>query len=238
MQRIVLYFLFLFLPVNYTSTGNSPLPRITETGTTGYRELYTGMRLEEVISYTAFEQAMTGHRRIERKNRDILTIIDFTKASTEKRLCVLDMKQKKLLFSSVVAHGKNSGDNYAVSFSNKNGSHKSSLGFYVTETTYRGKNGYSLLLNGLEKGINDRAKERAIVMHGAPYANPSVAASGGRLGRSFGCPALPENVSKPIIDAIKGGTLLFIYANDKNYLSQSNVLSGNEANPGILPDSM
>lgn len=99
------------------------------------------------------------------------------------------------------------------------------MGFFLTENTYQGKNGYSLVLNGLEKGINDRAKERAIVIHGAAYSNPSVIASSGRLGRSFGCPALPQSVSKPIINTIKGGSLLFIYANNKNYLSYSPILS-------------
>ena len=127
-------------------------------------------------------------------------------------------------------YNKNSGGNYATSFSNENGSHKSSLGFYLTENTYQGRNGYSLILNGLEKGINDLAKQRAIVIHGASYSDPSVVASSGRLGRSFGCPALPVSVSKPIINTIKNGTLLFIYANDKNYLTQSSILSTQQEN--------
>ena len=111
----------------------------------------------------------------------MLTLIDFSRPSTAKRLFVFDMRERKVLFSSVVSHGKNSGDNYATSFSNEYGSYKSSLGFYLTESTYQGKNGYSLILNGLEKGINDRARERAIVMHGAAYADPSVVSRGGRL---------------------------------------------------------
>ena len=129
-----------------------------------------------------------------------------------------------IIYGKSYCGGKNSGGNYATSFSNVSGSYKSSLGFYVTENTYQGKNGYSLILNGLEKGINDKAKERAIVVHGAAYANPSVAASGGRLGRSFGCPALPQSLTKPIINTIKNGTLLFIYANDKGYLASSTIL--------------
>ena len=137
---------------------------------------------------------------------------------------------KENTYTSLVSHGKNSGGNYATSFSNENGSHKSSLGFYLTENTYQGRNGYSLILNGLEKGINDLAKQRAIVIHGASYSDPSVAASSGRLGRSFGCPALPVSVSKPIINTIKNGTLLFIYANDKNYLTQSSILSTQQEN--------
>ena len=150
----------------------------------------------------------------------MLTLIDFSRPSTEKRLFVFDMKQRKLLFSSVVSHGKNSGDKYATSFSNEYGSYKSSLGFYLTETTYQGKNGYSLILNGLEKGINDRA----IVMHGAAYANPSVVSEGGRLGRSFGCPAVLQKLTRPIIDAIKGGSVMYIYAEAPDYLAHSSVL--------------
>lgn len=187
--------------------------------------MYETMKLEKHIPYKIFERAFDGYRKINCVNKDILTLIDFTKPSTEERLFVLDMKQKQLLFSSLVSHGKNSGGKYATSFSNENGSHKSSLGFYVTENTYQGRNGYSLVLNGLEKGINDRAKERAIVIHGAAYSNPAVAASSGRLGRSFGCPALPEALCKPIINTIKNGTLLFIYADDPTYLSQSPILA-------------
>lgn len=123
-----------------------------------------------------------------------------------------------------MSHGKNSGNNYATSFSNEEGSHKSSLGFYLTASTYQGRNGYSLILDGLEKGINDRARQRAIVMHGAAYANPSVIRGGGRLGRSFGCPAVPEKLSRPIIDAIKGGSVMYIYAAKPDYLAQSTVL--------------
>lgn len=184
-------------------------------------QFYTDMQLDNIISFNAFEQAMKGYNQIKNKNREILTLIDFTKPSTDQRLYVIDMQKKKLLFTSHVSHGRNSGENYATSFSNKNGSYQSSLGFYLTENTYLGKNGYSLILNGLEKGINDRAKERAIVIHGAPYANPSIIPSTGRLGRSLGCPALPEKVSKSIIDTIKGGSVLYIYADNKKYSEQS-----------------
>lgn len=191
-------------------------------------KLYTDMQLQNTVNYTAFEQAFIGYNKIQKKNNDIITLIDFTKPSTEERLYVIDMKQKRLLYSSLVSHGRNSGENYATSFSNENGSYKSSLGFYLTENTYEGKNGYSLVLNGLEKGINDHAKERAIVIHGAAYSNPSTIASG-RLGRSQGCPALPQALSKPIINTIKGGTLLYIYANDRKYLAQSSILTSHIA---------
>ncbi|RGP12632.1 hypothetical protein DXB27_20385 [Parabacteroides gordonii] len=200
-----------------------PEPRTSVTSSC--RQLYVEMELDGVVNYAAFEQAVAGYNKITQKDKEILTLVDFSKPSTEERFYVFDMRHKKLLFSSLVSHGKNSGGNYATSFSNENGSLKSSLGFFLTENTYQGKNGYSLVLNGLEKGINDRAKERAIVIHGAAYSNPSVIASSGRLGRSFGCPALPQSVSKPIINTIKGGSLLFIYANNKNYLSYSPILS-------------
>ena len=189
------------------------------------RQLYQEMQLDGMVNFEAFEQAITGYHKIEDKTKEILTLVDFSKPSTEERFYVFDMRHKKLLFSSLVSHGKNSGGNYATSFSNENGSLKSSLGFFLTENTYQGKNGYSLVLNGLEKGINDRAKERAIVIHGAAYSNPSVIASSGRVGRVSGCPPLPQAVSKPIINTIKGGSLLFIYANNKNYLAYSPILS-------------
>lgn len=188
------------------------------------RGLYQSMQLEGVVNWQAFRQAVIGYYRIEGKRREVLTLIDFSLPSTAKRLFVFDMAQHRLLYSSVVAHGKNSGENYATSFSNEYGSYKSSLGFYLTASTYQGRNGYSLILDGLEKGINDRARERAIVVHGAAYANPSVASRGGRLGRSFGCPALPQELSRPIIDAIKGGSVMYIYADKPEYLAQSTVL--------------
>ena len=225
--RICLYLFLLFLPANYTTTrSSSPLiPADPAAAMSSVcRQLYADMQLDSMVDYTAFEQAITGAQAIERRNKDIITLIDFTKPSTEERLYVLDIRHKRLLFSSLVSHGKNSGGNYATSFSNKVNSYKSSLGFFVTENTYQGKNGYSLVLNGLEKGINDRASERAIVMHGAAYADPSVVSRGGRLGRSFGCPAVPQKLSRPIIDAIKGGSVMYIYAETPDYLAHSSVL--------------
>ena len=192
------------------------------------RMLYHEMALEGTIDYTVFERAIAGYNRMGSFDKNILTVIDFTKPSTEKRLFVIDLKLKKVLFISYVAHGRNSGEKYATSFSNREGSFKSSLGFYNTENTYYGKNGYSLVLDGLERGINDKAKERAIVMHGATYADPSTIRSCGRLGRSLGCPALPLAVSKKIIDTIKGGTLLYIHGDDKTYASRSTFIKQDE----------
>lgn len=231
MLRVFLFLVFIFIPTYFPSFRPTEpvLPADSDSfvkaPALSCRRLYEEMGLEMRVDYQVFERAFDGYQKIEGTKKEILTLIDFTKPSTEERLFVLDMKQKQLLFSSLVSHGRNSGGKYATSFSNENGSHKSSLGFYLTEQTYQGKNGYSLILNGLEKGINDRAKERAIVIHGAAYSNPSVAASSGRLGRSFGCPALPQSLTRPIINTIKDGTLLFIYADDPTYLSQSPILA-------------
>lgn len=230
MLRYWLSVLFLFIPCSlfWCDSQSASTTEILETVVTAEAEscavLYRSMQLEGVVNWNAFRQAVAGYQKIENRKRDILTLIDFSRPSTEKRLYVFDMGQHKLLYSSVVSHGRNSGENYATSFSNEYGSYKSSLGFYLTESTYQGKNGYSLILEGLEKGINDRARERAIVMHGAAYANPSVVSKGGRLGRSFGCPAVPQALTRPIIDTIKGGSVMYIYAETPDYLAQSSVL--------------
>ena len=232
MLRFIVFILFLFLPCTLFLGGKpsdstpDSAERAAASDVEAYASLYRCMQLEGVVNWKAFRQAVAGYYKIDNRKREVLTLIDFSRPSTAKRLFVFDMRERKVLFSSVVSHGKNSGDNYATSFSNEYGSYKSSLGFYLTESTYQGKNGYSLILNGLEKGINDRARERAIVMHGAAYADPSVVSRGGRLGRSFGCPAVPQKLSRPIIDAIKGGSVMYIYAETPEYLAHSSVLKG------------
>lgn len=195
--------------------------RLSHDDGTACMKLYRTLNLAGILDYETFQRACAGYDRIDNRRKNIITLIDFTKPSTEKRLFVIDMDKGKLLFHTHVAHGRNSGGNYATSFSNRNGSHQSSLGFYLTGNTYQGRNGYSMLLYGLEEGFNDKALERAIVVHPAAYANPSVIASGGRLGRSWGCPALPEEVSGEIIDAIRDGSVMYIHANDHTYLAQS-----------------
>ncbi|MBK1442090.1 murein L,D-transpeptidase catalytic domain family protein [Parapedobacter sp. ISTM3] len=186
------------------------------------------MNLQSILDYEAFEQAMIGYKTIPAKNKDILTVIDFTRPSTEKRMYVLDMKNKKMLFHTIVSHGRNSGGKYATKFSNKHGSLQSSLGFYLTDATYQGGNGYSLRLTGLERGINDQAMARAVVIHGADYCSEDVIRATGRLGRSYGCPALPRALNRPIIDTIKNGSLLFIYAGSEEYMANSSVLKNHE----------
>jgi hypothetical protein len=157
---------------------------------------------------------------------DLLTVIDYSKASTEPRLWVLDIESGSVLFEELVAHGRGSGDNYATRFSNEQDSHQTSLGLFRTADVYVGSNGYSLRLDGLESGVNDRARDRAIVMHGAPYVSETTARALGRLGRSWGCPALPLSVARTIIDTIKGGSLVFAYYPDQEWLKESRFLNG------------
>ena len=153
-----------------------------------------------------------------------LTVIDYSRPSTEKRMWVFDLKAHTLLFEELVAHGRGSGDNLARAFSNTAESHQSSLGLFRTEDTYVGKNGYSLRLRGLDEGFNDHAYDRAIVMHGAPYVSDDVARTQGRLGRSWGCPALREGIAREVIDTVKGRGLLFAYYPDPAWLAASKYL--------------
>jgi hypothetical protein len=155
-----------------------------------------------------------------------LTVIDYSKPSSERRLWVFDLKSKELIYEELVAHGQGSGANMATKFSNTDESHQTSLGLFVTRDTYVGKNGYSLRLDGLDRGVNDRARDRAIVMHGAPYVSQEYVKANGRLGRSWGCPAISAAVAKRMIDRVKGGGLVFAYYPDKQWLKTSKYLGG------------
>jgi hypothetical protein len=154
-----------------------------------------------------------------------LTVIDFSLPSTTERLWVFDLRTRELLFKELVSHGRNSGHDMATAFSNEAESHKSSLGLFRTAEGYVGKHGYSLRLDGLERGVNDRARARAIVIHGAEYVNGAAAKAQGRLGRSLGCPAVRPAVSRHLIDAVKGGGLLFAYYPDPTWLRTSAYLN-------------
>ena len=154
-----------------------------------------------------------------------LTVIDYSRPSTEKRLWVFDLHSRTLLYEELVAHGRGSGENLATQFSNLPDSHQSSLGLFRTEDTYVGRNGYSLRLRGLDEGFNDRAYERAIVMHGARYVDPSSGERQGRLGRSWGCPAVRADVARPIIDVLAKGQFVFAYYPDREWLHSSRFLS-------------
>ena len=150
-----------------------------------------------------------------------LAVIDYTRPSTQKRMWVFDLDRNTLLHTEHVAHGRGSGENYATSFSNRDSSHQTSLGLFTTNETYVGGNGYSLRMDGLEPGINDNARDRLIVMHGASYVDPTQAQRQGRLGRSFGCPALRPQVAQQVIDTLKQGQMLFAYADEAEWLSGS-----------------
>ena len=155
-----------------------------------------------------------------------LTVIDYSKPSSQKRLWVYDLTTRELLYEELVAHGQGSGANLATQFSNQPDSHQTSLGLFVTDDTYVGRNGYSLRLDGLDKGLNDRARERAIVMHGAPYVSPAFVKANGRLGRSHGCPAVSDAVARELINRVKGGGLVFAYYPDADWLKTSKYLGG------------
>lgn len=154
----------------------------------------------------------------------VLTVIDYSRPSTTPRLWVFDLDHRKLLFEELVAHGQRTGENLAAHFSNVSGSLMSSLGLFRTAGTYQGRNGYSLRLQGLEPGFNDHSEDRAIVMHGAAYVSESIVDRLGRLGRSWGCPAVRRGIARSLIDSIKGGSLLFIYYPDKEWLQRSQFL--------------
>ena len=173
--------------------------------------LYKDMNLDGIIDYELFCSGIKGLDTYEPKNKNIITLIDFSKPSDQERFYVLDIENKKLLYKTLVAHGRNSGMKFAEKFSNVECSNMSSPGFYTTDETYVGGNGYSLRLDGLEPGKNDNARQRAIVIHGANYVTYEMAKTQGRIGRSLGCPALPQKQAKQIIDTIKQGALLYIH---------------------------
>lgn len=192
--------------------------------------IYDSLKLNVLgLSQKAYNYALTGLEKLKKAgkitNDKLISIVDFTKSSSQKRLFVIDLENHQLLFNTYVAHGQNSGTEYAKRFSNSDESLQSSLGFYETSETYNGKHGYSLHLNGLERGVNDRADERAIVVHGASYVSEGYIRAKGYIGRSWGCPAVPERLAKPIIDKIKDGTCLFIYSENNRYLKHSKILN-------------
>ncbi len=191
--------------------------------------VYDSLELDMAgLKREAFVLAVKGWEKLKNdgklRNESVLAIVDFSQSSNKKRLYVLDMENYKMLFNTLVAHGRNSGREWATRFSNKVSSYQSSPGFYVTGQTYQGSNGYSLRLAGMEKGINDKAMKRAIVMHGAPYVSESFINAQGYLGRSQGCPAVPARVAKSIINTLKDGTCLYIHVPGQTYISKSALL--------------
>jgi hypothetical protein len=217
----------------------SPIPATTkeivktaaEAFTAEAMGMYHAMNLKKFgLSAKAFEYALKGYKKLVERGKvmknEVLSICDFSQSSRRKRFYVIDMAEKKVLINTWVAHGRNSGGEYARSFSNSPESHKSSLGFYRTGNTYYGSHGLALKIEGLEKNINDKADERNIVIHGSEYVGASFLAHSPINGRSFGCPALPQKETGKVIQTIKDGSCLFIYHPTKNYIQKSKVLNG------------
>lgn len=176
----------------------------------------------------SFSEALKGFYLLKEKGviqKDILTLVDFSLSSNVKRLWVIDLATNTVLFNSLVAHGKNTGEEYATSFSNNSSSFKSSLGFYITGEIYQGKHGKSLKLDGLEKGVNDQARARGVVIHAADYVSDAFIKSNKRLGRSQGCPAIPAELATDLINTIKNKSCLFIYHPSRNYATIGKLLS-------------
>ena len=227
---------FTLIPTagSYPTAVAVPLPHLSYSFTgmaDAATEKYTAINLQQYgLSEEAFIHAWKGYQKLlERKmisRSTYLTICDFSQSSRQKRLYIIDVVNNKLVINTYVAHGKNSGAEYATRFSNKPESLQSSLGFYITSGTYTGEHGLSLRINGVDPGYNDKALLRTIVIHGAAYVDAARAKAGGFMGRSWGCPAVPKKESADIITTIKNGTCLFIYHPGKAYLLGSKILNG------------
>lgn len=229
--------------ISALATGNenarvAQSPKKTEllTAASTVHQLYEAIDFSNVeqLSEEVFTTAMKGYNNLVNagkldSSRHLISIADFTMPSTRNRLWVIDLAAKKVLYNTYVAHGQGSGMDVATRFSNLDGTHASSLGFYVTAGTYNGNHGNSLRLDGLDKGFNDAALARGIVVHAAEYVSEGNVAGQGRLGRSWGCPAVNPKLAQPIINTIKGGTCLFIYHSTQAYLAASKWLKGNDA---------
>ena len=227
------YFIFLFLLVSICFTLswaiNQPYSQKINTDVWLQKQLKTIKRQTANIDTNVLKLSLIAYQRAHHlglEKKQILTVIDYSKPSTEKRLWVFDLQSGKTLFNTWVSHGKNSGGVQATSFSNLSGSLKSSLGVFLTADTYQGSNGFSLKIKGLEPGVNDHAYERAIVIHGARYVNPDIIKRYGHIGRSWGCPAVSSRLAKSIINTIKEKTLVFAYYPDRKWLTHSAFLTG------------
>ena len=217
-----------FNEVSYAKEFESAVENSNETKVQRYiQQFYDQIKFPKgnKLSFQAFKHGFYGYLNLVEAGKinpnSLLTICDFTLSSNIKRMWVIDTKTKKVVFNTLVAHGMATGEEYATAFSNIEESHQSSLGFYITAETYLGNNGYSLKLNGIDGSFNNKAYDRAIVIHGADYVSEEYARCNKRIGRSHGCPALPVDIAPKVIDKIKNGTCLFIYSASKNYLTNS-----------------
>lgn len=215
------------LLVSNTVAAEPAANAISSAPVTFARESFGGASLGTLASGVfdlALNAASCAVRTGQVSSPKTLTVIDYSRPSSQPRLWVVDLTTRELLYEELVAHGQGSGGPTATMFSNEPETHRTSLGLFVTDDTYVGKNGYSLRLNGLDMGINDKARERAIVMHGAPYVSDAFVRANGRLGRSWGCPAIRNEIAKEMIDRVKGGGLVFAYYPDAKWLKSSRFL--------------
>jgi hypothetical protein len=193
-------------------------------------ELYTEMQLgDSGMNEKALEYALRGyHQLLKRhllKKTTVMSVCDLSQSSASKRMYVIDLQNRRLLYRTYVSHGMGSGREYASSFSNVPDSYKTSLGFYIPRNAYVGSNGLSLRIDGVERGFNDLARDRDIVIHGANFVSERILHKYGVMGTSFGCPAVPEEMAPEIIPVLKNGTCFFIYYPSKRYLTASRVLN-------------
>lgn len=219
---------------NTTANNKNTVTTMNKTVMAEASDIYNQINFNgNKLSFEAFSKAYEGYMNLRNAGKivgkQILSVADFTLSSAKDRLWVIDLAAKKVLFNTFVAHGQGSGKEYANAFSNKDNTHQSSLGFYVTGDTYSGKHGTSLRLHGMDDGFNDAAFDRGIVMHGADYIGAGIAAQTHRIGRSWGCPAVASGISHSIINAIKGSTCLFIYYPDAKYMKSSQWLTRKSA---------
>ena len=236
MKKVFLFFCLLLLITNSYAEENLVIENKTENIQVAVEEkpqkiivdvksVYDSLNIKDKIDYSIFQKAYLGYVQIQNKNPGVLIIIDYTKPSNEERFYVLDLNKKKLVYSTRVAHSKNSGLEIPLEFSDDPNSYQSSLGFFVTLGEYNGAYGYSLRLKGLEENVNANAEDRAIVIHGGDIVEDEYIKKFGFAGRSLGCPVLPYSLTRQIIDFIKHGRVLFIYGNDEQYIDDSLYLS-------------
>jgi len=217
-------FLFFSFNATTTKTTKAPVSAAVATVLTETESVYNSIKSHSASmpGMECFTKALNGFNRLKEQGKikkDILIVIDFSKSSNSKRLWIIDMAAKTVVYNTLVAHGRNSGDEFANAFSNDNSSNKSSLGFYATGEIYNGKHGQSLRLDGLERGVNSNARSRGVVIHAADYVSENFIKMHRRLGRSQGCPALPANLTKEVINLVKDKACLFIYHPTKAYRS-------------------
>jgi len=233
LKKVLIFFSMLLLASNNFAEENLMTENITENSqqpieqkiVIDVKSVYDSLNIKNKIDYSIFQKAYLGYVQISHKNPGVLIIIDYTKPSNEERFYVLDLNKKKLVYSTRVAHSKNSGLEIPLEFSDDPNSYQSSLGFFVTLGEYNGAYGYSLRLKGLEENINANAEDRAIVIHGGDIVEDEYIKKFGFAGRSLGCPVLPNSLTREIIDFIKHGRVLFIYGNDEEYIDESTYLS-------------